>query len=307
MRGNTHMRLLSLAIPVAAAVSTVAAGVFTDARPSERSRPVVILVHGRGQLGFDSAASRREWKRDLDSSLALVGMPKLRDEDVRVAWYADVLDPHSADECAFTSEAETVEMGFGSLARGFLATLTSVLSDSVESFGFRGIMGDVLYFVDRGTRCAAEQRVARSIETAVAELRPVIVVAYSLGSLVTYEYLSRTAGFERSADLRLVTIGSPLGVREIRELLTDQTTDSLRVPAAVKSWENVYDPDDVFSAPLHGKVAAPGILDRRIESASDENAHYIGRYLRDRSTGAAVGRALCATAKDQLGRVCSRV
>jgi hypothetical protein len=82
------MRILSLAVVLAGCIGA-------SYSPSPELRPVVILVHGRGHLGQDTAALRREWKRDLDSSLTLVGMPRLADADVRLAWYADVLDPDS--------------------------------------------------------------------------------------------------------------------------------------------------------------------------------------------------------------------
>jgi pimeloyl-ACP methyl ester carboxylesterase len=273
----------------------------------DEPRPLVILVHGRGQLGFDSAATRREWKRDLDSALALVGFPRLRDEDVKLAWYADVLDPESEAACtlARTDSTDVDEIGLASFARGFLATLTSAMSKSDETLGARGLLGDILFFIDRDTRCAAEQRVGALLAATATERRPVIVVAYSLGSLVTYGYLSAAREPRLPADLRLITLGSPLGVREIRELLLESRSDTLPAPAGVKSWDNIYDPDDFFSAPLQGKVAFKGLRDRPTELTSDEGAHQISRYLRDRSIGVSIGRALCATQKHQLGGRCS--
>jgi pimeloyl-ACP methyl ester carboxylesterase len=274
----------------------------------ESPRPLVILVHGRGQLGFDSAATRREWKRDLDSALAIVGFPRLRDEDVKLAWYADLLDPAVEEPCALVTRAANVdELGFGSIARGLLATIASAMSDSVESFGTRGLLGDVLFFVDRETRCAAEQRVASLLTSAAQERRPVIVVAYSLGSLVTYGYLRRAPGERLPADLRLITLGSPLGVHEIRDLVLDASADTLAAPPGLKSWDNIYDPDDFFAAPLRGKVAFRELRDHPTELASDGDVHYISRYLRDRSTGTAVARALCATMKSELGERCERI
>lgn len=299
MRGKTGMRFLFL--PIAVAALTVAGGALPHATPSAPPRPLVILVHGRGQLGFDSAATRREWKRDLDSALAVVGFPRLEEEDVRLAWYADVLDPESSEECGITDDGGLEELGLGAFARGFFASLTSVLSESEDTRGARALFGDILYFVDPATRCAAERRVAAVIEAAAGEERPVIVVAYSLGSVVTYQYLSSLApGAKRPKDLRLITIGSPLGVREIRGFLTQDVGDSLHVPSGVKTWENIYDPDDVFSAPLAGKVGAPGVRDLTTHPAPLETAHYVGRYLRDRSTGAALARAVCATAKERI-------
>ena len=300
------MRFLLIPIFVGGASLAGSAVVTT---PREEPRPVVVLVHGRGQQGFDSAATRREWKRDLDSALALVGFPRLRDEDVRLAWYADVLDPVSEATCALPGPVtgEVDELGLGSFARGFLATLAHAMSDADESFAARGLLGDILFFVDRDTRCAAERRVAATIMSAAREGRPVIVVAYSLGSLVTYGYLRSVRGeHERlPADLRLITLGSPLGVREIRELLLDGPLDSLAAPPGVRSWDNVYDPDDFFSAPLQGKIALKELRDRPTQVRSDDGAHHVGRYLRDRATGVAVALALCATMKKELGERCT--
>lgn len=291
-------------VPVAIFGALTLAGAALPPAPAQGPRPLVILVHGRGQLGFDSAATRREWKRDLDSALATVGLPRLRDEDVRLAWYADVLDPASAGECAVASTSAVDELGLGDFARGFLASLTSVMSESDESFGARGLFGDILYFVDRGTRCAAEQRVGDALASAAREKRPVIVVAYSLGSLVTYAYLSTARqDAQLPSELRLVTLGSPLGMREIRDLVLESGADTLRAPRGVKSWDNVYDPDDFFSAPLSGK----GVRDRATESASNYDAHQIRRYLRDRSTGLALGHAICASLRDEIGASCSKL
>jgi hypothetical protein len=294
MRGKSGMRFLLL--PLFAGAASIAASAHCGTPPAA-ARPLVIMVHGRGQLGFDSAATRREWKRDLDSALASVGMPKLREEDVKLAWYADVLDPESTEACtlARADGGNLDEMGLASLARGFLASISSAMNKSAETVGARGLLGDILFFVDRDTRCAAEQRVANLLHAAAAERRPTIVVAYSLGSLVTYGYLSRARTAELPKDLRLITLGSPLGVREIRDLLIDSAGDTLPSPAGIASWDNVYDPDDPFAAPLRGKVAFQDLRDVPTELASDEGPHQIARYLRDRSLGSAIARALCTT------------
>jgi hypothetical protein len=86
-------------------------------------------------------------------------------------------------------------------------------------------------------------------------------------------------------------------VREIRELLIESVGDTLPAPEGVTSWDNVYDPDDVFSAPLRGKVAFTGLRDLPTELTSDEGPHQVARYLRDRSVGSAMARALCAAQK----------
>lgn len=269
--------------------------------------PLVILVHGRGHLDDDSASLRRAWKRDLDSALAIVGLPKLRDEDVRLAWYADVLDPQSESGCRDDRFAGDDSVDFGAVARGFLGSLTSALSKD-ESRGLRGLIGDMLYVVDGSMRCAAEQRVGSAIERAIAEKRPVIVVAYSLGSLVTFGYLSSLPrDLVRSADLRLITLGSPLGVPELRDLMMGDQRTTLERPAGVTAWENIYDPYDMFSSPLERVVVGKSVRDRVTQSSSADDAHQIDRYLRDRATGIALANALCASARDRIGDACGRL
>ena len=266
------------------------------------SRPIIILVHGRGQLGHDTAALRREWKSDLDASLSTVGLEKLADADVRLAWYADILDPESDSGCA--NARDTQSLGFGTFARDMLASMTSTIPEQ-DSRDARSIVGDLLFVVDPWTRCAAERRVGRVIEAAVAEHRPVVVVAYSLGSLVTYSYLkSLPPTVRHAADLRLITIGSPLGIREFRDIVFDNSSDII-LPGTVSSWVNVYDPDDLFAAPLADRSTSR--VQDRVATRSNSDAHSIGRYLRDRVTGVAVAQALCAAAKDQFGEACSRL
>lgn len=67
---------------------------------SDRGRPVILLVHGRGMLGRDTAGTRQLWFNGLKSgSTMLTRSPVIDERDVRVVWYADVLDPASTESC----------------------------------------------------------------------------------------------------------------------------------------------------------------------------------------------------------------
>lgn len=290
------MRFFPLAV-----LATVAFGAAPVGATRVGPRPIVILVHGRGQLGQDTAQLRREWKRDLDSSLKLVGFPALRDEDIRLAWYADVLDPESDTFCGGRN-VEGDSLGFGDVARGFLALLSGAADDD-DSREVRGVMGDLMYALDDARRCAAERRVGGVIDAALSEQRPVIVVAYSLGSLVTYGYLKARPD-SLPGHVRLVTVGSPLGLRLIREMVFGETSARLRLPASVASVENVYDPNDFLSGPLEGVLSAP-VRDDATHASDAVDSHNLGRYLRDPATGGAVMRALCASSAGEL-RGCAR-
>ena len=78
----------------------------TLALPTEddRGRPVVILVHGRAMLDRDTAATRKMWLNALTAGgKSITALPLLSDRDVRVVWYADVLDPRSSAGCDYAS------------------------------------------------------------------------------------------------------------------------------------------------------------------------------------------------------------
>lgn len=264
--------------------------------PATQPLPLVILVHGRGQLGLDTAAMRREWKRDLDASLASVGLPALRDDDVRLAWYADALDPNAQNECARPA-SRVEELGLGDVTRVLFASLASALP-AHEGRGARSVFGELLYFLDGDTRCAAGKRFGAQYREAIGRNRPLIIVAYSLGSIVTYDYL-KTHG-AMGADVRLITAGSLLGAREFRELLFGIGAPPPALPSGVSTWVNLYDPADPFASP----IGAPSAIDWRTESPYGGSAHYHGRYLRDPAMGRALGRALCASAARALDDGC---
>jgi hypothetical protein len=293
-------------LPIFAALTVVGTASRDASTATSRLPPIVVFVHGRGLLGQDTAALRREWKRDLDSSLALAGMPRLRDQDVRLAWYADVLDPDSDSLCTMTAVNDGDSLSFGDLARGLLGFLASAVPKD-ESVEMRGLISDLLYAVDASKRCAAERRVGSVIEAAVSENRPVVIVAYSLGSLVTYGYLhSRPSNAKALHGLRLVTIGSPLGVAAVRQMVFGENVNTLPIPRGVSAWENIYDPNDFISGPVEGVLLGGAVKDRALHAAPLEEAHLISRYLQDRVTGAAVMRALCAgTPRNEAAPACA--
>jgi hypothetical protein len=70
---------------------------------------------------------------------------------------------------------------------------------------------------------------------------PVVVIGHSLGSIIAYDVL-RESGPGREIPL-LVTVGSPLGITEIQDLVTRP----LQVPAGVTMWRNVADGRDLVA------------------------------------------------------------
>jgi hypothetical protein len=93
----------------------------------------------------------------------------------------------------------------------------------------------------RAAQDAIRERLREPLRTAHAKGSQIMLIAHSMGSIVAYDVL-------RAADRSLpglriehfVTLGSPLGLTEIKEIVAAP----LRVPECVARWSNFADPRD---------------------------------------------------------------
>jgi hypothetical protein len=124
---------------------------------------------------------------------------------------------------------------------------------------------------------------------------PGVVVAHSLGTIITYDVLSEPA----FAGLRvsLFTLGSPLGIGNIQDRLRDRAGRPNPVPAPVKTWSNFADRwDPVALDPTLRHEFDPGgglIRDEAVNNPAKNN-HDLTGYL-----GVALVQAAIATAVGQ--------
>jgi hypothetical protein len=259
---------------------------------NDRGRPVILLVHGRGMVDLDTAATRRMW---LDALIvggkSVTNQTLITERDVRVVWYADVLDRRSAAGCDYSANDARAKRNaatdpeFKNLiatAGTVLDAITALVSDSSAVSPLRALSTDASFLGDSRKRCASEQRLADAISRAHREGRPVILVAHSLGSLVAYDYLSATT--DTGLVQRFITIGSPVGSTEMRRLLIGgDATDTLARPAGVKAWINIRNENDLFAAPIsvgRDLIATP--------PASESDPHEMVGYLRGSATATEV-------------------
>ncbi len=263
-----------------------------------RGRPLVLLVHGRGMLGQDSAATSRFWFDALTAGgRTLTSRPLFSGSDFRVVWYADVLDPRSSDACDYAAtdrrsrraqaEDPTVRDLVGAVGMA-LGALTSAVDDTAASLGLRSLAADASFLSDVRKRCAAEARLDRELDRARSEGRPIILVAHSLGSIVAYDLLS--SRFETGLVRRFVTMGSPIGSADLRRLLIGgDSTDTLAVPRTVDEWVNVRNDGDVFatSLPLGRNVVETPPPD-------EPDPHEMVGYLRSSTAAREILGAWCA-------------
>lgn len=141
------------------------------------------------------------------------------------------------------------------------------------------IMDTAAYFFRPGIRTEIQQRLRDCLPPAG---EPLILVAHSQGSIIALEVLAGIQAKKQVEDL--ITIGSPLGIREIQDLLTIK---SLCVPGSVAAWHNFADPlDPVALDKGLGNDFEPGgfILDVLIQNVHSRrmegfNPHSAAGYL----------------------------
>jgi hypothetical protein len=156
----------------------------------------------------------------------------------------------------------------------------------------RAFLRDVRDFFYDDTR-RAEMR-----ESVLERLRPgggpFVVVAHSQGSMIAYDVLSSLDATKFHVPL-FVTIGSPLGVQEVKDNIR-RITGKFAVPACVGTWLNVADRMDpvALDASLDGEYSRRGqINDRRVKNEdSPRHPHSGTGYLRHRDVYPAIRAAV---------------
>lgn len=214
------------------------------------SAPLLLYIHGIGQQPA-AEALKAHWDlavagRDLGAQSAM-------------AYWADLLHAApprrtrgqaagGADEQAFAA-ALMQHLGGGPAPgrpRAKVLPLPPALRKPVMQLFLNAFVADAAaYFFRPELRRAVQQRLRAAL--AAAKGRPVTLVAHSLGSVVAYEVLATL----KAADVNLtafITLGSPLGVAEIQDLL--EPADR-RIPAVVRRWHNFADPADPVALDPH--------------------------------------------------------
>jgi PGAP1-like protein len=115
---------------------------------------------------------------------------------------------------------------------------------AMEAFYF---LFDKEYVRKDGRSFSVRQELRKRLLDELAQAREhaekVAIVSHSMGTMVAYDVLRNCA--ECPQVDTLITLGSPLGVREVQEELIAVDADDVDFPAArLRQWINVYDPLD---------------------------------------------------------------
>lgn len=235
---------------------------------TDRHESIVVYVHGIGRHAPPDQL-KLEW------DLALFG--KDLGARSRMAYWADLLHPpagpaakavrrsRTGSETELDVDALLADAGLGEDdegARDYALTLLRGMGVEEAVPGARGVGKKVLplpgflrkpisrafletfiadtaaYFFRDGMRARICKRLVEQLQ--LPKDRPVTIVAHSQGSIIAYEVLSALDPAQLALDA-LVTIGSPLGIREVQDFLDP---DSLEIPDVVTRWANFADPLD---------------------------------------------------------------
>jgi pimeloyl-ACP methyl ester carboxylesterase len=244
----------------------------------------IVMVHGAGNDLWGPASIKSRWFPALADGLAWHGVV-LDPSEVTVAFYGDLFreDPQRGyeppvDAAAAIASIEDVVKGIDPDVD--LADLTKLLT---ENHYDRLLAQAAAYLQHPDVRDAARARV----EAAVGPDTQVLV-AHSLGTLVTYETLCAHPEWSVTD---LVTIGCPLGGDLIHAQLDPGPRDGLGSwPGAVLTWTNVADPDDPAA-----RNALSGRFEGEIVEYAVDNGHRVHDpepYLNNTWTGRAVAAGL---------------
>ncbi|MGW9211313.1 serine peptidase [Embleya sp. NPDC055664] len=270
---------------------------------------VILGVHGVGnhqaKLSADQASTRlgERWTTALRAGLGPDG-PSF---DLRVAYYAPflhtvtaqnggddpdrILPPHT--RAMIRAWADQVAPMSAGVAQGRLTVPLRAAVDRIARKNGRST--DLLrrfvitffrevdaYLTDDGDR-AGEIRLRTRAHVAerIIELRPRVVVAHSLGSVVAYEALWTAPQVE--IDLFL-TLGSPLAMPTVvyPRLRPDPGGFGAR-PPGVRQWINVADVGDLVAVP-RGFARHFDVHRDLVDSIGRVDFHTSGNYLSARAT-----------------------
>ncbi len=284
----------------------------------------LVFVHGRAQEGKDPVQLQKDWMDALAYGMARANVTLPAGTAVKFPYYGDTLKkmvdqvnaplglqinpkgPNPDSEAELRGEmileiAEAAgiddadirnELGNEPFPKGpenwgwvqaALRTLDRI--EGVNSGFVDRFTRDVYVYLTNGNvRLAIDGIVNKEIDQDAC-----VVVAHSLGTVVAHNVLAaRTA---TSVIPKLITIGSPLGIRGIKRKLDKP----IRHPANVTGWFNAYDERDVVAlVPLDAANfnVTPAIVNKNDVQNFTDNRHGISGYLSDPVVAATIVKAL---------------
>ncbi|MFJ3794011.1 hypothetical protein [Kitasatospora sp. NPDC090091] len=284
----------------------------------------VVLVHGifnhvRGATPEEAGARRAaECQTQLARAIAATGL-NVNVPDLVMAYYADLLRTDLPEQMQATRQTgkgfvdltavqraeaadwlsvagapapqETQNIGLAPLRQ----TLGWLLDQSGGSLvgavkeqaihRLERLMVSMLHEVEAYTTWPERRQLVRErVAGVILREQPRVVVAHSLGSVVTYETLHAHPELEIEM---LLTVGSPLRVPSLARRLEPSLRGGRGArPVGVKRWVNIADVGDIVAVPPKLSVAFP--VDQDETTDNGLGFHGLGGYLANGLTAAAL-------------------
>lgn len=216
----------------------------------------VVIAHGRAaemdipeQMAGELGAALRYGLSRVDS--ALVGPNPPAPLDIELAYFGHLWRPDEYDvvpPIEITGAAPAVPgvaFGFADLSYWFDKHL-GVANDLLD-IALRDVDG---YFMIPDLRAATNAIVERACTTGLAAHEPVVLVGFSMGSLVAYDLLRTNMLTAKAKPLPvagLVTCGSPLALPSFYAKVRANASDLSQTtpfPSQIGAWVNVWTKDD---------------------------------------------------------------
>ncbi len=107
-----------------------------------------------------------------------------------------------------------------------------------------------------------------------------IVVAHSLGTIITYDVLSEPALKDRRPKI-LVTLGCPLGIDNVQNRLRDGAGRPNPIPAGITAWTNFADRFDpvAIEATLRDEFKPSNLIEDEAVNNAAPNNHDLNGYV----------------------------
>lgn len=288
----------------------------------------LVLVHGINQQARKQAELKAQWLRWLSEAMPEEAV--LERASVEMPFYGKVLydlmeggaktnaveqggeTASAADELAFISSAlEQVSMEAGLTARDIALEQRTTDGGAVEQGGLMDkrvnaiarliekvspLHGRLLlplvrqayaYLRRPGIAPAVDMIVGQSLVPAV----PTVVVAHSLGTVVTFRLMRAMAQAGKPMDCPLyVTLGSPLAVRAVSAALGAP----FEIPQGVSRWINAVEPNDLVTLgkELDASNFTGGIEPLEIKNKKTDSPHDVEGYLADLRIASSIEMAL---------------
>lgn len=276
---------------------------------SERLR--ILLIHGRGQGERDPQIIEKEWKEAFERGFESINLSLPGKVTIEFPFYGSRLDeftnqfglPLASDISArgdklqdeflkfqaeianelvsktgITDEQINSEYGNNSRPRGplnweWVQSIIRALDKHAPGLSQQALetfLRDVFLYITRSNVRNAIDGIVKAKLTK----EPTIVIAHSLGSVVAYNILKSDSSLNVPL---LVTLGSPLGIRTIRNKFRP-----IKHPSSVTAWYNGYDERDVVALiPLDKSNfdVEPSIINDGDLKNQTKNRHGIVGYL----------------------------